>query len=59
VSVGPRVDTNWVIEEGLAPGDQVVAEGLQALRDGDVVRTKPLAVGTSGTRGKTPAREGR
>jgi membrane fusion protein (multidrug efflux system) len=59
VSVGPRVDTLWVIEDGLEPGDQVVAEGLQALRDGDVVRTKPLAVATKGSRGGTPAREGR
>jgi len=42
VKVGPRVDTLWVIEEGLKPGDQVVAEGLQALRDGITVRTKPL-----------------
>ena len=29
VKVGPRVDTLWVIEEGLKPGEQVVAEGLQ------------------------------
>jgi membrane fusion protein (multidrug efflux system) len=42
VKVGPRVDTLWVIEEGLKPGDQVVAEGLQALRDGITVRTKPM-----------------
>jgi membrane fusion protein, multidrug efflux system len=42
VKVGPRVDTLWVIEEGLKPGDQVVAEGLQALRDGLTVRTKPM-----------------
>jgi len=31
-----------VIEEGLKPGEQVVAEGLQALSDGITVRTKPL-----------------
>ncbi|HJZ71130.1 MAG TPA: efflux RND transporter periplasmic adaptor subunit [Vicinamibacterales bacterium] len=42
VKVGPRVDTLWVIEEGLTPSDQVVAEGLQALRDGITVRTKPM-----------------
>src|SRR5436190_19493419 len=52
VKVGPRVDTRWVIEEGLKPGDQIVAEGLQALRDGLTVRTKPMAppdaVGTGG-----------
>jgi membrane fusion protein (multidrug efflux system) len=43
VKVGPRVDTMWVIDEGLKAGDQVVAEGLQALTDGAVVRTKPMA----------------
>jgi membrane fusion protein (multidrug efflux system) len=42
VKVGPRVDSLWVIEEGLKPGDQVVAEGLQALSDGMTVRTKPM-----------------
>ncbi len=42
VKVGPRVDTMWVIDEGLKPGEQVVAEGLQALTDGTIVRTKPM-----------------
>jgi membrane fusion protein (multidrug efflux system) len=42
VRVGPRVDDLWVIEEGLQPGERVVAEGLQAIRDGLVVRAKPL-----------------
>ena len=42
VKVGPRVDSLWVIEEGLKPGEQVVAEGLQAVRDGMTVRTKPM-----------------
>ena len=43
VKVGPRVDDLWVIEEGLQPDDRVVAEGLQAIRDGATVRTKPMA----------------
>jgi len=43
VKVGPRVETLWVIEEGLEAGDRVVAEGLQALSDGMTVRTKPAA----------------
>jgi len=42
VKVGPRVDTLWVIEDGLKAGEQVVAEGLQSLRDGMTVRTKPM-----------------
>jgi membrane fusion protein (multidrug efflux system) len=42
VKVGPRVDTLWVIEDGVEPGEQVVAEGLQAIRDGMTVRAKPM-----------------
>jgi membrane fusion protein (multidrug efflux system) len=41
VKVGPKVDTEWVIEEGLKPGERVVAEGLQFIKDGQKVRVKP------------------
>jgi membrane fusion protein (multidrug efflux system) len=41
VKVGPRVASMWVIDEGLKPGDQVVAEGLQKIKNGMTVRTKP------------------
>jgi membrane fusion protein (multidrug efflux system) len=44
VKVGPRVDSLWVIEDGLKPGEKVVAEGLQSVRDGMTVRTKPAPV---------------
>jgi membrane fusion protein (multidrug efflux system) len=43
VKVGPRVDSLWVIEDGLHSGEQVVAEGLQGVTDGMTVRTKPMA----------------
>ena len=43
VSVGPRVGDRWVVEEGLEPGNRVVAEGLQAISDGMVVRARPMA----------------
>ncbi|HET9833589.1 MAG TPA: efflux RND transporter periplasmic adaptor subunit [Vicinamibacterales bacterium] len=42
VKVGPRVETKWVIEEGLKPGERVVAEGLQFVRDGVTVHAKPF-----------------
>jgi membrane fusion protein (multidrug efflux system) len=52
VKVGPRYEGMWVIEDGLKPGEQVVAEGLQAIRDGITVRTRavgePVPVATSG-----------
>ena len=41
VKVGPRVDMQWVIEEGLKPGEQVVVEGLQSIKDGMKVHAKP------------------
>lgn len=37
VKVGPRLDNLWVITEGLQSGEQVVAEGLQRVRDGMTV----------------------
>jgi membrane fusion protein (multidrug efflux system) len=42
VEVGPRVDSLWVVEKGLEPGETVVVEGLQRLRDGITVNAKPL-----------------
>ena len=41
VKVGQRVDSLWVIEEGLKPGERVVVEGLQRVREGAVVTPKP------------------
>ncbi len=48
VKVAERVDSLWVIEQGLRSGDQVVAEGLQKVREGLVVATKPF-VSTAST----------
>jgi membrane fusion protein (multidrug efflux system) len=40
VKVGPRVDTLWVIEEGLKPNERVVVEGLQRVQDGMTVQAR-------------------
>jgi len=40
VTVGPRVDNLWVIESGLNPGDKVVVEGLQRIKEGMVVNAQ-------------------
>ena len=45
VKVGQRVGTLWVIEEGLRPGERVAAEGLQAIGEGMLVRTKAMVPG--------------
>ena len=42
VKVGERFGQLWVIEEGLAPREKVVAEGTQKVRDGMVVSPKPF-----------------
>jgi membrane fusion protein (multidrug efflux system) len=42
VKVGDRVGTKWVITDGLQPGEKVVAEGLQKVRDGMTVTVQPF-----------------
>jgi RND family efflux transporter MFP subunit len=44
VGVADRVDTQWIIENGLRPGERVVAEGIQKVRPGATVNPKPLGV---------------
>ncbi len=41
VTVGQRVGSDWVIEEGLKPGERIVVEGLQKVREGAPIQ--PLA----------------
>jgi membrane fusion protein (multidrug efflux system) len=55
VKVGPRVGNLWVIEEGLKPGDSVVVEGLQRVREGAVVTPKPLPPSSEGSGAAEPA----
>jgi membrane fusion protein (multidrug efflux system) len=42
VKVGERFGSDWVIEEGLKRGEQVVVEGVQKAREGQVVVPKPF-----------------
>jgi membrane fusion protein (multidrug efflux system) len=48
VKPGERVGTLWVIDEGLKPGEQVVVEGLQKLREGTLVTPKPAQLSGEG-----------
>ncbi|CCG39838.1 efflux RND transporter periplasmic adaptor subunit [Magnetospirillum molischianum] len=41
VTVGQAVGDSWIVEQGLASGDQVVTEGLQKIRPGAEVRVAP------------------
>jgi membrane fusion protein (multidrug efflux system) len=41
VTPGPRVGTQWLIEGGLNPGERVIVEGLQKVRNGLTVAPTP------------------
>ena len=41
VKVGERVGARWIIQDGLKPGERVVAQGQQTLRPGTIVQPKP------------------
>jgi membrane fusion protein (multidrug efflux system) len=34
ITVGPKVGSEWLITKGLKPGEKVVFEGLQKVKDG-------------------------
>ena len=42
VKVGDRVGSQWIIAEGLTQGERVVAEGVQKVRPGMIVNSKPF-----------------
>src|SRR3984893_13205564 len=48
IKVGERVGTMWIIESGVKPGELVVVECLQKVRDGSQVRPKPSSPPTKG-----------
>ncbi len=41
IQVGETIGTMWVVTEGVKPGERVVAEGVQKVRDGEAVTPKP------------------
>jgi len=44
VKVGDLTGNMWIIEEGLKPGERVVAEGVQKVRGGALVNPKPFVM---------------
>jgi membrane fusion protein (multidrug efflux system) len=42
VKVGARVGTDWIITDGLKPGDQVIVQGFMKVRQGTPVSPKPF-----------------
>ena len=49
VKVGQRVESLWVIEEGLKGDEQVVVEGLQRIQEGMTVSAKPAPATPAGS----------
>lgn len=43
VKPSDRIGAQWIIDEGLKPGERVVAEGVQKVRPGMTVNAKPYA----------------
>jgi RND family efflux transporter MFP subunit len=48
VKVGEKVGAMWIIEDGLKPGESVVAEGIQRIRPDQIVSPKPYQAQTNG-----------
>ena len=45
VSLGETVGSEWIVREGVKPGERVIVEGLQKLRQGMVVNPQPFRPG--------------
>jgi RND family efflux transporter MFP subunit len=48
VKVGDRVGNQWIIADGLKPGEHVIAEGVQKVRPGMLVTPKAFSAVTTG-----------
>lgn len=51
VKVGERVGPNWIITEGLKPGDKVVVEGFMKLRQGTPTTPQPYVAAPAAAEG--------
>ena len=50
VKPGEQLGTFWVIENGISPGERVVAEGAQKVKQGQLVNPRQFAVSTTAAR---------
>lgn len=57
VTTGPAVAAGWIIEDGLRPGDRIVAEGVIRVRPGQPVRLADAAARTAAEPGPTSDRQ--
>lgn len=54
VVTGDRIGDQWLIRDGLKPGDTVIVEGLQKARPGSIVKPMPLAAASAGAGAAAP-----
>jgi membrane fusion protein (multidrug efflux system) len=47
VKVGDRVGPNWIITEGLKPGEKIIVQGFMKVREGTPVTPKPYVVAST------------
>jgi membrane fusion protein (multidrug efflux system) len=47
VKVGEKVGTNWIVTEGLKPGEKIIVQGFMKVREGTPVSPKPYVVAAS------------
>jgi RND family efflux transporter MFP subunit len=52
VKVGEQIGSKWIVEDGLKPGNRVVAEGVLKVRPGAQVNPKPFAASAAETTGR-------
>jgi len=57
VRVGERIGTQWLIQEGLHPGQRIIVEGIQKVREGTIVNATNAAPESIAV--TTPAQSGK
>lgn len=45
IAVDRAVGSRWLVTDGLAPGDEVIVDGFQRIKVGDMVAPKPVQMG--------------
>jgi membrane fusion protein (multidrug efflux system) len=54
VKTGPRVGSLWILEEGVKPGEKVIIEGAQKVRDGITVKATTVPAEPAAAPSPTP-----
>ena len=53
IVTGDRVGDNWIVTQGLKPGDKVIVEGVQKVRPGAPVQPSPYKAPVTAANGQT------